>query len=221
MLVSGATGRVGSAVVVELAAAGYRVRGMTRDVPAARSRFGQDIDWVEADVRDRASLLAALEGVDYVIAAAGSVAPSGPDGPRAVDYEGSINFIDAAKDADVKQFVFVSSIGVTHRFHLLNITFGNVLYWKAAAEDYLRASGLTYTIVRPGGLRPGQGGIEGLRVMQGDPKGGSYVLIPDVAELMVATLNNEDAYSKSFEVLSAPQEAHGNWRGVFSSLEPD
>lgn len=221
VLVSGATGRVGSELMAELQRQGYIARGLTRDADAARAESGAGYQWVAGDMRDPETLAPALEGVRYVVSAAGAMEPDGPNGPEQVDYIGTRNLVDAARKAGIEQFVMVSSIGVTHRFHLLNMTFGNVLQWKWRAEEYLRSSGLTYTIVRPGGLRPGRGGVEGLRVIQGDPKGGRYILIPDLAQLIVAALGNQDAYAKSFEVLSAPQQPPYNWHGIFAKLEAD
>jgi uncharacterized protein YbjT (DUF2867 family) len=221
VLVAGATGRLGKHVIQELAAQGFAVRGLTRDAATAREKYGDAYEWVTGDVRDATILPAAIAGARFVVLAAGSTTPSGPNGPKFVDYDGARHTIDAAVAAGVEHFVFVSSIGVTQRFHLLNTTFGNVLSYKWQAEQYLRASGLRYTIVRPGGLRPGRGGIEGLSVMQGDPKGGSYVLLPDLARLIAAAVNNADAYGKSFEVLSARTQGPDNWVNVFADLAVD
>jgi len=221
VLVTGATGRVGRYLIRELDAAGWTVRAMTRDVVAARARLGTQYQWVSADIRNPATLPAAVNGADYVVAAAGAVVPSGPNGPEQVDYEGNRNLIDAAVEAGVRQFIFISSIGVTQRFHLLNLTFGNVLHWKWKAEQHLRASGLNYTIIRPGGLRPGPAGTEGVRLDQGDAKGGSYIYIPDAAAVIAATVGNANAHGKTFELLSDRDQPPGNWRGRFATLEAD
>jgi len=78
-----------------------------------------------------------------------------------VDNEGTIRLIDAAKEAGVSKFVLISSILTNGRaigqetnpgFVITN-AFGGVLDEKLVAEKYLRASGLDYTIVRPGGLK--------------------------------------------------------------------
>jgi uncharacterized protein YbjT (DUF2867 family) len=158
VLVAGATGRLGRYVIAALAQEGFAVRGLTRDPAAAREKYGDRYDWVAGDIRSPASLVDAIAGVDFVICAAGATTPQGPNAPQFVDYEGARNLIDASVNEGIDQFVLISSIGVTQRFHLLNLTFGKVLEWKWAAEQHLRASGLTYVIVRPGGLRPGSAG---------------------------------------------------------------
>jgi len=221
ILVAGASGRLGSEIVYEVAESGYRVRGLTRDPEAARLAIGEQYDWFKGDLRDEQSIRSAMADVDWVVSAVGALRPDGPSGPQFVDYEGVVSLIDAAVDAQVEHFVLISSIGVSQRFHLLNLTFGNVLKWKALAEEHLRSSGLRYTIIRPGGLRPGPQGIEGLALEQGDKKGGSYVYIPDVAALVAATVGNPDLVNKTFEVLNDRAAAPDDWRREFPGLKPD
>ena len=221
ILVAGATGRVGRIALQELNAAGYLARGMTRNAAKAKAELGDAFEWVEADVLNKDTLPAALEGVDRVICSIGVATPNGPVTPEMLNYGGVKNLIDAAKAAGVKQFVLISSIGVSHRFHLLNITFGNVLNWTRKSEEYLRASGLRYSIIRPGGLREGPGGVEAIELEQGDRKGGRHVIIADVAAVSVGTLNNADATGKTFEMLSDDTRPQGNWRLGLKLLEPD
>ena len=57
----------------------------------------------------------------------------------------------ALKSGKVKHIVLISSIGTDQLLNPLNL-FGGVLVWKKLAEEYLQRSGITYTIVRPGGL---------------------------------------------------------------------
>ena len=73
--------------------------------------------------------------------------------PELVDWLYQKNQIDAAKKAGVKKVVLVSSMGGTQIDNFLN-TMGdaNILLWKRKAEMYLKASGLDYTVVHPGGL---------------------------------------------------------------------
>jgi uncharacterized protein YbjT (DUF2867 family) len=71
-----------------------------------------------------------------------------------VDWEGQKVQIDAAKAAGVRKIVLVSSMGITKADHYLNaIGDAKILLWKRKAEEYLIASGLTYTILHPGGLK--------------------------------------------------------------------
>jgi len=69
-----------------------------------------------------------------------------------VDYLGTRNLVDVAKAQGIQKWVLVSSLCVSQLFQPLNL-FWLVLYWKKQAETYLQQSCLTYTIVRPGGLK--------------------------------------------------------------------
>ncbi len=116
-------------------------------------------------VMDSTDLLAeTLKGADSLVIAVGFV-PSNPlkmnEEAHKVDNVGTIKLIDAAKVAGVKKVVLVSSILTNGRawgqekspgFVITN-AFGKVLDEKLVAENYLKASGLDYTIVRPGGLK--------------------------------------------------------------------
>lgn len=70
-----------------------------------------------------------------------------------VDWLGQKVQIDAARAAGVKKVVLVSSMGGTDPENMLNkLGDGNILQWKRKAEQYLMASGITYTIIHPGGM---------------------------------------------------------------------
>ena len=90
VLVAGATGRTGSLVVAELQAQGYPVRAFVRDTAKAAERLGPDVEAVAGDLKDTASIAAALDGVGAVINAAGAGSRAGGDNtPEKVDYEGA------------------------------------------------------------------------------------------------------------------------------------
>ena len=82
--------------------------------------------------------------------------------PEQVDWLGAKEQIDCAKEAGVNHIVLVGSMGVSPQKNtpdntLNKIGDGNILVWKAKAEEYLMNSGVTYTIIHPGGLmnKPG------------------------------------------------------------------
>jgi uncharacterized protein YbjT (DUF2867 family) len=78
------------------------------------------------------------------------------DGQRA-DYLGNKHLIDAAKAAGISRFILISSLGAGATKDAIPLqayqTLAAVLAEKERAENHLIASGLTYTIVRPGGLK--------------------------------------------------------------------
>ncbi|RMF62948.1 MAG: SDR family oxidoreductase [Cyanobacteria bacterium J069] len=108
---------------------------------------------------------------DPVWAVVSTIGGISKDGQRA-DFLGNKVLIDAAIAAEVKKFVLISSIGAGESAIALPPqvlqTLGPVLAEKEQAEQYLIASGLTYIVVRPGGLKS-------------EPPTGNAVLTPDVA----------------------------------------
>lgn len=220
VLVAGATGGTGSEVVKELLAAGYRVRAFVRDAEKARASLGDEIEYAVGDVRERATIDAALDGVDGLISAIGAGRGDPSNGPEFVDYGGVRNMAEAAVAAELRQFVLVSSMGVTHEDHFLNKMFNNILKWKFKGEEALRTSGVPYTIIRPGGLVNAPGGQKSVIFAQGDDETGT---IPraDLARVCVAALGLPDALNKTFEVNSGKSVPAESLADSFSALAAD
>jgi uncharacterized protein YbjT (DUF2867 family) len=143
ILIVSVTGVLGRETTRQLLAAGYPVRGLTRfpDNAADLKQLGAEI--VQGDLIDKASLERACQGVDAVLACAHQITGTGKYKAEAVDDEGHRALIDAAKAAGVSHFVYTSLQGASpnHPADLFRI--------KAKVEDYLKASRLSYTILRP------------------------------------------------------------------------
>lgn len=128
ILVTGATGNIGSALLKELRASGAGpLRGLTRD--AARAGFPAGVEAVEGDFARVATLKPALDGVRALFL------PSrmGPDG----------DILDLARRAGVEHVVLVSSITVQTHPHL------GPAEENLAVERLLKDSGMAWTILRP------------------------------------------------------------------------
>lgn len=148
ILVCGGTGFVGSAVVRELLRRDQEVGVLGRDAARIRARFGDKVDARAADVRRPEDLPAAMSGVEVVINAVQF--PTLPiEVPRRgwtfeeVDYKGTRNLVDAARQAGVQRFVYVSGVGAAP---------GAEKHWfrfKWLAEQYVAGSGLEWVVVRP------------------------------------------------------------------------
>jgi len=223
ILVVGATGGTGKEVVRQAREAGYKVRALVRDADKARAQLGSDVELVVGDVRTGAGVAAAVRGVDYVVSALGSNVRNDPSNtPERVDYGGVRDLVNAAASAKVKHFVLVSSMGVTHDDHPLNKMFGNILVWKRKGEEAVRASGVPYTIVRPGGLLDTPGGKAGIRAFQGDDlKNNGRIPRADVAAVCLSALGNPRAASKTFEIVSGAEGSSVDWSGLFAGLTAD
>lgn len=220
VLVAGATGGTGQEIVGRLLADGYRVRAFVRDADRAREKFGDTVEYAVGDVRDRATIDAALDGVDALISAIGSGRGDPANGPEFVDFGGVRNMADAAAAAGLRQFVLVSSMGVTHEDHILNKMFDNVLRWKFRGEEALRSSGVPYTIVRPGGLINDDGGKKAIVFAQGD-EGTGAIPRADVARVCVAALGTPLALNKTFEVNSGKSAPARDLAAAFGALAED
>lgn len=125
-LVTGVAGFIGSNLLEELLALGQTVVGVDNfstghrsnldDVLTERLSRSAQLRMIEGDIRDLDTCRAACEGVDYVLhhAALGSV-PWSMDDPlrtNAVNVDGFVNMLVAAKDAGIKRFVYASSSAV-------------------------------------------------------------------------------------------------------------
>lgn len=227
ILVAGASGRAGHFVVEHLREEGVAFRAMTRSREEAMKRLGPafaDVDWVECDVRDAAQVAAAMRGVTEVISVIGANQITGPNSAEFVDYGGVKNLVDAALAQKVRHFVLLTAIGVTDPDHPFNKATKGALGWRLKGEDYLRASGLSYTIVRPGGLVNDPAGQKGLRIEQGDhwrPLLRSTLSRDDLALVLIESLRNPAARRTTFELVNDPEAAPGAWREAFSNLRPD
>jgi uncharacterized protein YbjT (DUF2867 family) len=221
VLVAGATGQTGRLVVQQLAAEGFTVRALVRD-KAKAEELGAGVELVQGDVKDPASLAAAFTGVDAVVSAIGARAAKGPDSPEFIDYQGVKNLAEAAARARVGQFVLVSSRSVTQENHPLNKMFGDVLKWKLQGENALRASGVPYTIVRPGGLLNGPARQKTVVFSQGDTETGQTTITrADVADICVQALRHPEARNRTLEAHSVAGPAVSDWRALFAALKPD
>jgi uncharacterized protein YbjT (DUF2867 family) len=141
ILVTGASGRLGTELVARLQAMGCDVRVMTRD-PSRVVHLG-DVDVVEGDVRRPETLAAAVSGVDVVISAIHGFAGSGRGvSPEAVDHLGNVSLIEAAERAAVARFVMMSVVGASASSPM------ELFRAKYAAEQRLLRSQLEWTVVR-------------------------------------------------------------------------
>ena len=232
ILVAGASGRTGRYVVQHLQDDHLRFRAMTRNRAEAVKRLSaadpavdwNRVDWIECDVRDPAQAAAAMRGVDRVISVIGANTVGDDNSAEFVDYGGVRNLVDAAVREKVQQFVLLTAIGVTDPAHPFNKATKGALSWRFKGEEYLRASGLTYTIVRPGGLVNDPAGQKGLRLEQGDvwrPLLRSTLSRDDLALVLIEALRQPGARNVTFELVNDASLPPGAWRDRFATLKPD
>jgi uncharacterized protein YbjT (DUF2867 family) len=219
ILVAGATGMVGGMIVDGLLARGKRVRALVRSAKSAEIFQARGVDTALGDLKDRASLDRACVGAEVVITTANSASRGGSDTTESVEEQGNRNLIDAARAAGVRQFVFVSALGSD-----LNSPVP-LLRGKAIAEQYLRESGLTHTILMPNlYLEIWCPNIVGRAAQAGQPvtligegrRQHSMISAADVAAFAVAAAGNERAYNRVL-VVGGPQAV--TWHDVIAAHE--
>jgi len=223
VLVAGATGRTGGHVVAQLVDQGHRVRALVRDEAKARATLPQGVEFVVGDVRDPGTLAPAMQGVTRVISTIGGSSrnPVPGNGPDDIDRQGNINLVDAAKVAGVTQFVLVSSGGADQAETYPVAFMRPLLAAKLASEDYLRASGLPYTIVRPGGLMDAPGEYTRIVLRQETGTDFGRVSRADLARVCIAALGSEAALGKTFDVAAVVGEPVDDLAPLFAALPAD
>lgn len=187
VLVVGGTGRTGRHVVSLLRATGVPLRLLVRDRARAEAELGAGLDLVVGDALDL-DLGPAFAGVDAVVSTLGSRDVHG--GLRTVDLPATTRLVAAARDAGVARFVLCSTIGAVPTPGIPP----HMLEWfapKGEAEAVLRASGVPFTIIRPGGLHEGP---------TADPR---MIDCGHVARALVAALTRDDALGATFELSNA------------------
>ena len=231
ILVVGATGVVGGMISRGLLEEGKDVRVLVRrDSPtsqlvhqglatSAESLIEAGAQPVHGDLRDRASLDAALKDIDAVISTANSAMRGGEDNPESVDLEGNQNLIEAARDAGVEHFVFVSLLGADPDHPV------PFLRGKGQSESALRESGMSYTILAPTAFMefwPAM--VVGMPALQGRPvvlvgegrRRHSFVSNRDVAAFAVAALDNPAARNE-YLAIGGPEPL--TWLDVVAAYE--
>ncbi|MFD1932501.1 NAD(P)H-binding protein [Nonomuraea mangrovi] len=198
ILVTGATGTIGSEVLRLLTAKGEPVRAMTRD-PSKLSAYG-----VAGDFADPASLDRALDGADTVLALTAF-------GRALADHD--LALVEAAGRAGTKKIVKISAFGTGE-----TADEKDVRSWHHHGEQAVRESGMAWTILRPAGFAS-NALMWAHAVRAGEPipnmtgRGGQGVVDPrDVARVAVEALTASAHEGRTYEltgpeVISVPEQA--------------
>lgn len=216
-LVVGATGETGRRIVRVLVAKGIPVKALVRDRTKAQEILPNPVELVVGDVLKRDTIEAAIGDCTVLVCATGAQPSFDPTGPYQVDYEGTKNLVDVAKAHHLQHFVMVSSLCVSRFFHPLNL-FWLVLYWKKQAEEYLMASGVPYTIVRPGGLKSDDTDDRALVMAPADTLFEGNVPRLKVAETCVAALTDPEAKNKIVEIVAQENAAPKEFTELFAGV---
>jgi uncharacterized protein YbjT (DUF2867 family) len=183
------------------------VRCLVRSQSKAQPLVEAGAQIIMGDLKDRSSLNPACKRVAVVITTANSARRGDPDNTQTVDLAGNRNLIDAAKEAGVKQFIFVSANAADAHSPV------PLLQAKGKTEEYLRQSGLRHTIIAPNAFMEfWVANTVGLPAIYGKPvtlvgegrRKHSWISAVDVAKIMVASVSNPKAVDQRL-VIGGPE----------------
>ena len=200
ILIVGASGNTGKRVIEILNnSQSFEPVAMIRKEEQKEIFDDMDVKWVLADLEEKVDH--ALKGIDKVIFAAGSGGKGGDEKTIAIDQDGAIKMIDAAKKAKVKKFVMLSSLGADDpsQNEKLEVYLGA----KQKADEYLRESGLEYTILRPGALTDDMG-LAKVKLAEKLNEFGE-ISRDDVAFLLVMSLADPLVKNKTIEAIEGKE----------------
>jgi NADH dehydrogenase len=182
ILVAGGTGRLGTLVVARLAADGHEVRVLSRAMSPGPVPDG--VEFVRADVRDKASITTAFDGVTTLVSAVHGFTGPGKVTPDSVDRDGNANLVDlaVASGADV---VLMSIVGAAPDSPM------ELFRAKYAAEQHLRDRRARFTIVRSTAFVELWAEIMAKPIVFGHGDNPiNFVSVNDVAEVVVRAVTN-------------------------------
>ena len=195
IVIAGGHGKVAMLLHPLLVGRGHKVRGLIRDPNQAGDLAAAGAEPVLCDLEQLGDISGLVGPADAVIFAAGAGPGSGAERKRSMDRDGAIKLIDAALANGIRRYLMVST------FHADQPrgTEGFQIYMRAKAEAdaALRASGLEFTIIRPGRLsdEPATGRVELAPRLKG-----ADVPRADVAAVLAACLEDRRSIGRQWEV---------------------
>src|SRR3954469_23231501 len=211
VLVAGGHGQVALHLLRLLAERGHHARGLIRNADHAPDleRVGAVPVLCDLETDEAVPRVGAAEAIVF---AAGAGPGSGPERKRTVDYGGAVKLIEAAEELGVRRYLMVSSMGAGDPASAPE-AMRPYQQAKHDADEALAASGLEWTIVRPGGLtnEPGTGFVEAA------PALGRRGQIPrdDVALVLLECLDAANTVGVTFELLAGETPARDAVRGLY------
>lgn len=199
ILVFGGTRGTGLEIVRQLRERGETVTVAVRRTSNTTELQTLGVDTVIADALDAETVQEAMRSQPFA-AVVSTLGTTRGEQDKRPDYIGNRNVMDAAKAAGVQRFVFITVIGTGNSADAAPRPSRNflkeVIALKSQAEDHLRASGLDYTIIRPGGL--GDVPATGTALLVDDPAAFSYIGRIDLANLAVQALGDPATIGKTY-----------------------
>ncbi|MBS1844445.1 MAG: SDR family oxidoreductase [Actinobacteria bacterium] len=199
VVIAGGHGKIALILGRLLAERGDAVRGLIRNPDQDEDLRAAGVKPVLCDLEGDGDVTAAIREADAVVFAAGAGPGSGDARKETMDKGGAVKLIEAAKAEGISRYLIVSSMGADKAPEDGAEGFGAYLRAKFEADEALRASGLDYTVVRPGGLTDDE--PTGLvRIAAGTGRG--QIPRADVAAVLLTCLDEPGTIGKSFDVIT-------------------
>ncbi len=203
ILVVGATGRVGSEVVRQLRQQGRPVRALCRSEAKAKALAEAGVEIARGDLANRQAIAIACQGASAIISTMTSLNPRSLKAeyqPEIIEGDGHRNLLKTARQAGVKQIIYLSAIGVEHpeaprQFQV-----------KRQVEEAIRSGGVSYAILRPSGFMENL--LPMIQAIQRSPlvplpgKGTApitYIAVKDIAHVAVQAIGHPEAQASTIE----------------------
>jgi uncharacterized protein YbjT (DUF2867 family) len=204
VLVFGGTGRLGAPIVQLLVEAGYPVTVFTRPSSNRERLADLDIRYVTGDLLEADSVIRALDGQSFAVVIDASARGASRDPFYATAMRNILNALDTGP---VRQFILHGSVGAGDNMAKFpGVGFErmrDVMLAKGEAEALLRDSGLTYTIIRNGMLRPNGTPATGTARLTEDDSVLDATTRLDLAALTLQCLNNPACLNKTLHAADA------------------
>ncbi|WGG46301.1 SDR family oxidoreductase [Rossellomorea sp. DA94] len=197
--VVGANGQIGKQVVGFLKEDGHTPRAIVRKEEQVQSFEQEGVEAALVDLEGTVDQISnGLKGADAVVFSAGSGGSTGSDKTLLIDLDGAVKTMEAAKEAGIERFIIVSALQANHRENW-NDSLKPYYVAKHFADRALEDSGLTYTIIRPGGLlnEEGTGKVSAAENLER-----GSIPREDVARTIVASLTEASTFNKGFDLIS-------------------
>ena len=196
VIVFGATGKLGTELVRDLREHGDQVTAFVRPSSDRSQLEPLGVNFAVGDVLDAESVRLAFQGGEFDAVIAAVAGLSEPD----LDRQGNVNVADAALASGVQRVIFISTVGAGDSRDaaplISRLALSKILPQKTAAEEHFRASSLSYTILRPGGLPPGVVPT-GRGLLSDDPSTMGFIKRPDLARLVLRVLYDDRTIGKT------------------------
>lgn len=196
VLIIGANGQIGKLIVTKMAASSdFTPTALFRKEQQKEFFENQNVNYKIVDLEeDSDSLVNAMVGMDAVVFTAGAGGKTGYDKTLTIDLDGAVKSMEAAQKAGVKRFVMISAIHADNRDLWDKSGIKPYYIAKHYADQFLKLSGLDYTILRPGRLfnKDGTG-----KITITNPASKEGVAREDVAELVLEALIHDNTIGKT------------------------